>query len=70
MTASGGSPAFCQQSKEEKGTSPSASPEKQSKAKQTFKMTVLVRVSIAMKRIHDQGNFYKGKHFIGAGLQF
>jgi len=31
---------------------------------------VLVRVSFAMKRHHDQGNFYKGKHLIGAGLQF
>jgi hypothetical protein len=25
---------------------------------------------IAVKRYHDQGNFYKGKHFIMAGLQF
>ena len=25
---------------------------------------------IAVKRHHDQGNFYKGKHFIMAGLQF
>ena len=23
-----------------------------------------------MKRHHDHSNFYKGKHFIGAGLQF
>ena len=23
-----------------------------------------------MKKHHDQGNSYKGKHFIGAGLQF
>jgi hypothetical protein len=28
-----------------------------------------LRVSIAMKRHHDQSNFYKG-HLIGAGLQF
>ena len=26
-------------------------------------------VSIAVKRHHDQGNSYKGKHLIGAGLQ-
>ena len=31
---------------------------------------VLIRVSIAVKRHHDHGNSYKGKHFIGAGLQF
>ena len=31
--------------------------------------TVLVRVSIAEKRHHDQGNSYKGQHLIGAGLQ-
>ena len=29
---------------------------------------VLVRVSIAVKRYHDQVNFYKGQHLIGAGL--
>jgi hypothetical protein len=29
-----------------------------------------LRVSIAMKRHHDQDNSYKGKHLIGAGLQF
>lgn len=23
-----------------------------------------------MKRPHDHSNYYKGKHFIGAGLQF
>jgi hypothetical protein len=23
-----------------------------------------------MKKHHDQGNFYKGKHLIGAGLHF
>lgn len=28
-----------------------------------------LRVSIAMKRDHDQGNSYKGKHLIGLGLQ-
>jgi hypothetical protein len=32
-------------------------------------MVVLVRVSIAVKRHYDQGNFYKGQHLIGAGLQ-
>ena len=31
---------------------------------------VLVRVFIAVKRHHDQGNTYKGKQLIGAGLQF
>jgi hypothetical protein len=25
---------------------------------------------MAVKRHHDQGNSYKGKHLIGAGLQF
>jgi hypothetical protein len=30
----------------------------------------LLRVYIAVKRHHDQGNSYKGKHLIGAGLQF
>jgi hypothetical protein len=30
---------------------------------------VLVRVSIAVNRHHDQGNSYKGQHLIGAGLQ-
>ena len=29
----------------------------------------LVRVSIAMKRHHDQDNSYTSKHFIGAALQ-
>jgi hypothetical protein len=29
-----------------------------------------LRVSIAVKRHHDHCNSYKGKHFIGAGLQF
>jgi hypothetical protein len=24
---------------------------------------------IAVKRLHDQGNSYKGQHLIGAGLQ-
>jgi hypothetical protein len=32
-------------------------------------MIVLVRVSIAVKRHHDQGNSYKGQRLIGAGLQ-
>ena len=27
-------------------------------------------VSIAVKRHHEHGNSYKGKHLIGAGLQF
>ena len=31
--------------------------------------SVLVRVSIALKRHHDQGNSYKGQHLIGADLQ-
>ena len=34
------------------------------------KESVLVRVSVAMKRHHDHGNSHKGKHLIGAGLQF
>ena len=33
-------------------------------------VTVLVTVSIAVKRHHDIGNSYKGKPLIGAGLQF
>lgn len=32
-------------------------------------VSVLARVSIAVKRYHNQGNSYKGKHLIGAGLQ-
>ena len=28
-----------------------------------------LRVSIAVKRHHDHGNSYKGKHFTGASLQ-
>ena len=31
---------------------------------------VLVRVSIAVKRYHDQGNTCKGEHLTGVGLQF
>jgi hypothetical protein len=31
--------------------------------------TVSVRVSIAVKWHHDQGNSYKGQHLVGAGLQ-
>jgi hypothetical protein len=31
---------------------------------------ILVRVSISVKRHHDQGNAYKGKYFTGAGLWF
>jgi hypothetical protein len=27
-------------------------------------------LGIAVKRCHDSGNSYKGKHFLGAGLQF
>jgi hypothetical protein len=33
------------------------------------KQNVLVRVSIVLKRYHDHGSSYKGKHFIGTGLQ-
>ena len=33
-------------------------------------LSVLVRVSIVAKRHYDQGNSYKGKHLIGAGLLF
>ena len=29
-----------------------------------------LRLCFAAKRHHDHGNSYKGKHFIGAGLQF
>ena len=35
----------------------------------TVTATVLIWVSIALKRHHDQGNFYKGQHLIGTGLQ-
>jgi hypothetical protein len=31
--------------------------------------SVLVLVSIAVNRHHDQGNSYKGQHLFGAGLQ-
>ena len=31
---------------------------------------VLVRVSIAVKRHHDQGNSYKGPHLIGTDYRF
>ena len=31
---------------------------------------VLIRVSIVVKRHHDHNKSYKGKHRIGAGLQF
>jgi hypothetical protein len=31
---------------------------------------VLVRVSIATKRHHDQGNSYKGQPLVGARVQF
>ena len=33
-------------------------------------MCVVIRVSIAVKRHHNQGNSYKGQHLIGAGLQY
>ena len=33
-----------------------------------FKRDILVRVSIAVKRNHDQGNFYLGQQLIGAGI--
>jgi hypothetical protein len=29
---------------------------------------LLIRISIAVKRHHDQDNSYKGQHLIGAGL--
>jgi hypothetical protein len=32
--------------------------------------TVLVKVSISVKRHHDHGNSYKEKHLIRAGFQF
>lgn len=32
--------------------------------------SVLVMVSITVKRHHDQSSSYKGKHSIGDGLQF
>jgi hypothetical protein len=35
----------------------------------SHKYHVLVRVSTAVKRHHDQGDSYKGHHLIGAGLQ-
>ena len=37
-----------------------------------FHLTVsrCLRVSIAVKRHHGYGKFYKGKHLFGAGLQF
>jgi len=31
---------------------------------------VLVRISLAVKRHHDQGNSHTGKHLIGAGFSF
>ena len=31
---------------------------------------ILVRIFIAVKRHHDQGNSYKEKHLTGAGLLF
>ena len=31
---------------------------------------VCLRASVAVKRHHEQGNSYKGKHFIKASLQF
>jgi hypothetical protein len=34
------------------------------------RVSVLVRVSIAVKRGHDHSNSYKGKYFIKAGFQF
>ena len=33
-------------------------------------VSLLVRVSVGVKRHHDHGNSYKGKHLIGTGLQF
>ena len=37
--------------------------------KGTTTVTVLVTVSIPVKRHQDQGNTYKEQHLIGAGLQ-
>lgn len=36
----------------------------------TFLHGLCFRVSVAVKRYHDHGNSYKGKHLIRAGLQF
>jgi hypothetical protein len=33
-------------------------------------LPVLIKVSIAVMKYYDQANSYKGKHLIGAGLQF
>ena len=33
-------------------------------------LSILARVYIAVKRHHDHSNSYKGKHFIGVGLQY
>jgi uncharacterized membrane protein YhaH (DUF805 family) len=33
-----------------------------------FLLVVLVRVSMAVKRCHDQGNSYKGQRLMGAGF--
>jgi hypothetical protein len=35
-----------------------------------FLLPSCFRVFLAVKRHHDQGNSYKGQHFIGAGFQF
>ena len=35
-----------------------------------FIPSVLVKVSIAVKRHHDHGNFYKGKHLIRVACTF
>jgi hypothetical protein len=35
-----------------------------------FSKVWCLRVSIALKRHHDHSNSYRGKHLIGAGLQF
>jgi hypothetical protein len=34
-----------------------------------FFTSVFIRVSISVKRHHDQGKSYKGQHLIGAGSQ-
>jgi hypothetical protein len=31
--------------------------------------SILIMVSIAVKRHHDQGNSYKGQYLVGVGLQ-
>jgi hypothetical protein len=35
-----------------------------------FKLTLCLKVFIAVRRHHDQSNYCKSKHLIGTGLQF